>query len=113
MYCSLLLLLQLHSCDYKQWNPTKVITVTSLLQPLFLGPPHKNDHTFSCKEILVNTITLLLKVKFFWPIGNRINGIPLYLNKIKTKSKFIIKENNLLTSCVSVAMISCASFNCC
>ena len=36
----------------------------------------KNDHTFSCKEILVYTVTLLLQPIFFWPIGNRINGVP-------------------------------------
>ena len=39
--------------------------------------PGKNDHTFSCKEILVNMDTSLL-LPFFWPIGDRISSLPLY-----------------------------------
>ena len=37
----------------------------------FLWPPGKNRYTFSCKKkTLVNT------AKFFWVIGDRINGVP-------------------------------------
>ena len=41
----------------------------------FFWPPDKNDHTFSCKGTLVN---LVITAKFFWPIGDRINRVPLY-----------------------------------
>ena len=42
----------------------------------FLGAPGKNDHTFSCNETLVNKFS-----KCFRPIGDRINGAPLYWKK--------------------------------
>ena len=45
----------------------------------FFWPPGKNDHTVSHKETLVSTVTLLLRPNFFWPIGDRINGVPLYV----------------------------------
>ena len=48
-----------------------VITAT------FVGPPVKNRHTFSLKKK-----TLVCTAKFFWPIGDRINGVPLYKNYI-------------------------------
>ena len=34
--------------------------VTLLLRPLFFWPPDNKDHTFSCKEILVNNYDLLV-----------------------------------------------------
>ena len=52
-----------------KWNPDLsppryilVITAT------FLRPPSKNDHTFSCKETFVNTVTSLLQPNFFGPL---------------------------------------------
>ena len=54
-------------------------TVTSLLRPFFLAT-WQNGHTFSWKKTSfiwspVNTANF-----FFWPIGDRINGVPLYFN---------------------------------
>ena len=54
-------------------------TVTSLLRPRFLAA-WQDGHTFSCKK----KKTLLIRspvnaAKFFWPIGDRIDGVPLYL----------------------------------
>ena len=40
----------------------------------FFGLPGKNDHTFSCKEILVNTVTLLLQPIFFGPLVTVLMG---------------------------------------
>ena len=49
----------------------------------FLGPPVKNRHTFSLKKkTVVNTATPLIGPNFFWPISDRINGVPLYKNYI-------------------------------
>ena len=47
-----------------------LITATSVIwSPHYYGhffwPPGKNDHTFSCKEILANMVTLLLQLIFF------------------------------------------------
>ena len=47
-------------------------TVTSLLGPLFFGRLAKTAIYFLVKKILVNT------TNFFWPIGDRVNGVPLY-----------------------------------
>ena len=44
--------------------------VTSLLRPLFLAVWH-NGLTFSCKK----------SPQFFGPIGDCINGVPLYMEK--------------------------------
>ena len=52
-------------------------TVTSLLQPLFLAA-RQNGHTFSCKKKPSLIRSPVNTTKFFWPIGNRINVVPLY-----------------------------------
>ena len=54
------------------------LTATSLLWPLFLAA-RQNGHTLSCKKPKlirspVNT------AKCFWPLGDCINGVPLYLH---------------------------------
>ena len=62
------------------------LTATSVLRsPRYYGhffwPPGKNRHKFSSqkkKKILVNTVTSLKRDNFFSPIGDRINGVPLY-----------------------------------
>ena len=54
-------------------------TVTSLLRPLFLAAGQSvyfELNTLSCKKTLINT------AKFFWPIGDRINGVPPYFNQL-------------------------------
>ena len=60
-----------------QWNPGLwppqeyshlIITAT------YFGPTSKNDHTFSCKETLVNTVTLLLPPNFFCPLMTTLTG---------------------------------------
>ena len=59
------------------------LTATQVIRPpryyghLVLAA-RKNGHTFSCKETLINTVTSLLWPIFFWPIGDRINRVPLY-----------------------------------
>ena len=54
-------------------------TMTSLLRPLFLAE-RQNSHTLSCKEkTLVNSVTCYYGQIFFWPISDRINGVPLYI----------------------------------
>ena len=48
----------------KQCTVEPRLMATSLLRPLF-WLPGKNDHTFSCKETLVSTVTSLLQPNFF------------------------------------------------
>ena len=50
--------------------------VTLLLWPFFFGLPGKNCLTFSCKKPLL-IWSARLTANFFWPIGNRINRVPL------------------------------------
>ena len=49
--------------------------------PNFFWPPGKYDHTFSCKETLINTVSSLLR-PFFGSIGDRINEVLLELTLI-------------------------------
>ena len=50
------------------------LTVTSLLRPLFLAA-WQNGHTFLLQK---KPSLIRVTAKFFWPIGDRINGVPLY-----------------------------------
>ena len=59
------------------------LTATLVIPPLcYYGhlvlAAQQNGHTFSCKETLVNTVTLLLWQIFFWPVGDHINRVPLF-----------------------------------
>ena len=57
----------------KQCTVEPRLMATSLLRPLF-WLPGKNDHTFSCKETLVNTVTSLLQPNFFGPLVTILMG---------------------------------------
>ena len=54
-----------------KWNP-------DLRPPRYYGhffwPPGKNDHTFSCTETLVSTVTSLLQPNFFGPLVAVLTG---------------------------------------
>ena len=60
-------------------------TVTSLLQPLFFGCLAKTSIHFLVKKTLVNM------AKFFWPIGDRIIGVPLYPVSSVYKKNYMYK----------------------
>ena len=61
-----------------QWNP-------ALRPPRYYGPfflaVRQNGHTFSCKKKKEPSLTWspVNTAKCFWPIGHRINGVPLYI----------------------------------
>ena len=57
----------------KQCTVEPRLMATSLLRPLF-WLPGKNDHTFSCKETLVSTVTSLLQPNFFGPLVTILMG---------------------------------------
>ena len=68
----------------KQYTVEPHLTATSVIQSHhyyghFFWLPGKNNRTFSCKVTLVSTVTSLLWPNFFGPIGDRINGVPLYV----------------------------------
>ena len=86
MYHSFLSL-QMISFDFDDFfqasQPSRVkprLTVTSLLRPFFLAAWQRPPQIFFSKKkkALVNTVTSLKRPNFFWPIGDRINGVPLY-----------------------------------
>ena len=76
------------------------LTATSVIRQLrYYGhctlPPGKNRHTFSCKKkTLVNTATPLIRQNFFWPIGDRSNGVPLYIFSV---NEFLFLLKNITT----------------
>ena len=56
-----------------------LLTFTSLLRPIY-WPSGKTAIHFSRKKTLFNTVTRYDTVNFFfWPIGDSINGVPLYV----------------------------------
>ena len=62
------------------------LTAISLIWPPhyyghFFWLPGKNRHTSSCKKTVINILYghLVDTAKFFWPIGDPINRVPLYL----------------------------------
>ena len=59
------------------------LTATSVIRsPRYYGhffwSPGKNNHTFSCKETLVNTVSSLSRPNFFGPLVTVLTGVPLY-----------------------------------
>ena len=77
------------------------LTATSVIRQLrYYGhctlPPGKNRHTFSCKtkKTLVNTATPLIRQNFFWRIGDRSNGVPLYIFSV---NEFLFLLKNITT----------------
>ena len=61
--------------------------VTSSLQPLFWGF-WQNGQTFSCQKPLL-TWSSVNAAKFFWPIGDSINRVPLYLGLLTQLENFV------------------------
>jgi len=56
------------------------LTATSVLRgnTTFFWSPGKNNHTFSCKETLVNTVSSLSGPNFFGPLVTTLTGVALY-----------------------------------
>ena len=55
----------------------------------FFWPPDKNDHTFSCKENLVNIVTSLLRTNLFGPLAAVLTGFHLSWGKIEHLDKYV------------------------
>ena len=84
---------------------------TSLLWPLF-WLPGKNRLTFSCKKTIINILYghLVNTAKFFWPIGDHINRVPLYLfageaNKFYKSNSFPSKVHVMYVASVSIVTV--------
>ena len=56
--------------------------------------PGKNDHTFSCTETLLNTITLLLRPRFFGLLVTLLTGFHCALLREVVDVSSIIIEND-------------------
>ena len=55
------------------------LTATSLLRSLFFGRPAKWPYIFLQKKEPSLMRSPVNTAKCFWPIGHRINGVPLYI----------------------------------
>ena len=84
---------------------------TSLLWLLF-WLPGKNRLTFSCKKTVINILYghLVNMAKFFWPIGDHINRVPLYLfageaNKFYKSNSFPSKGHVMYVALVSIVTV--------
>ena len=55
----------------------------------FFRPPSKNDHAFSCKETLVNTVTPLLWPIFFGPLVTVLTGFHCHQVGVKPHSTLL------------------------
>ena len=76
----------------------------------FFWPPGKNQHTFSCKKNLVNTATPLIWPIFFWLIGDRINGVPLYILFRSRQKPTIIVSDTITLDNIAVQQVELTKF---
>ena len=70
------------------------LTATSVIRSSpyyghFFRPPNKNDHTFSCKETLVNTVTPLLWPIFLGPLVTVLTGFHCHQVEAKPHSTLL------------------------
>ena len=70
------------------------LTATSVIRSSryygdFFRPPSKNDHTFSCKETLVKTVTPLLWPIFFGPLVTVLRGFHCHQVGVKPHSTLL------------------------
>ena len=62
---------------YSETSPYGHLVITATL----FWPPGKTAIHFLVKKTLVNGVTPNT-AKYFWPIGDRINGVPLHVSSL-------------------------------